>query len=98
VSTFAEIADVIEKLPDRVSGMRDVLGQSLRATAMQMGLPPTVLHKFEKGITSPSGPSLIAILRWVHTMQPEVAFKLDEHRRRHEWQAGWAERNPGLDA
>ena len=51
------------KLAELVTAWRCFNDMSYRATAEKIGIPESVLRRFERGETV-SGPTLLAIMRW----------------------------------
>lgn len=63
--SYAELADVLERLPSLVLEARIARGVSLREAARQAGVPYVNLHRIESGEGGSTTGTLVLVLRWL---------------------------------
>jgi transcriptional regulator with XRE-family HTH domain len=71
LSTYSELAEVIDSLPLLVRERRRQMRLSVRAAAAEVGVAPSTLSRVENGAGYDSG-SLTAILRWLDSTTPDA--------------------------
>ncbi len=76
LTSYAELADLLESLPFLVREGRRVRRLSLRAAGEQSGVGFNTLFRVERGMGGCSVPNAIEILRWLDT--PPVPVALDQ--------------------
>ena len=65
LTTYAELADVLERLPDTITDARRARGMSTRDIAAHTGVSASCITRIETGHGTISVPNAIALLRWL---------------------------------
>ena len=65
LTTYADMADVLERLPQIVRDARRARGVSLRAVGREAGISNPALSQFENGHHTLGGAHTVRILRWL---------------------------------
>lgn len=70
LSTYTEMVDVLERLPQIVRDARRARGISLRAVGRESGISNPALSQFENGHHTLGGAHTIRLLKWLDQTTP----------------------------
>lgn len=74
--TYAEMVDVLERLPQLLADTRRARQLSLREAAAEIGIGFTTVRRIESGEGEPSGHNLLQVIRWLDRgQQPELPIR-----------------------